>query len=1174
MKRFLLLFIVICVFCTNLSLTSFADEKDIAVENSDLTISEKYKDAEVIFHDDFEGKKEDSVDLTASVEKSRLDEEHGLSAKINSLSGDQYLGKCFDNALEDGIYGFIFDIYTENIQGDDPICILMKSADSILTDNSAKRVLRIYYGSSGKIIAPQRASSWMYDRDSVRPFESAKWHNIEIWYDTVLKEVRILVDNEELVLMHRLDFEDEIKGFSLIHRPSAKKEDALYIDNVYILKESKESCTALSPVHIAYETDDDIYGNNFFVDKPPVFNMSYTNRLNKKNNFKITYEAQSYDNLVFWQHESEVTLEPGETVSESIKIDKKYFDVCSLIIRVNSEGREFTQKIPFTYSNKNTNSPLNYYSGVAGHTDRGYGDFDIIAPILSYAGIGSVRQEVFRWSSDESSKGVYDFSEEQAHYLDTVEKYKLDYMHLFMGGNTMYTGSRNPNVIAHDEAGYKGIENYLAALMKFAKGRIKYVEIYNEYHNSNLSGEFYNDPAPLVEATKAAVKGVHSVSPEVMVVGIDEDPWGMYQTGMIPKYLEYGKGQKWFDGVSLHPYASTGKHWLNQQGEIYVSDLKKALDEYGYDRNTPMFYTEIGWNDVACNNDQRMRAIFTVGSMIASFAEQYNKVYYHYNMVDYPYYNDSAPGEATFGLMKAYNKESTEVPYLGKEVFVATAYFNELLTNAEPVGCIEGFDRNEFIAYRFKGRKSDDILSLINLSENEKNIGLRLDCESITVSDILGNESKIYGIDGVFSLQFKGNDVFYVKGNFDKAEFCDPVIVPESTEIRAVIGGTSKFRLTVPDAEKYEVEINKIVSIKDADVKLNNNTAEITIHALDEKRDGKILLQLKKGNKLYFSTYIDVNYLISGNITNLMLNDVAGNPTLWTVSFDVENIRSDMKISGTVNIPDFNFSVKLPTINPSETRRIMIPVPKIGNINELKSFKANINYTSGDSFDIDENFNYTFAEYTSAPPVIDGDLSEWQNDAATMYLNKSSQVQTFIAAQPWGGTDDLNALANLKYDEDYLYMAVDVVDDVFCQDNESNEMWAGDSLQFALAFDRTAVSLTEFAVGLCPDGNTYIYRHALEGDTGGFAGEGATALYTDGEAVVVRKDCHTYYEVRIPWNKTKVGGGKVYKGMQLCFSWIINDNDGEGRKGCLEYAGGIATSKSPKNAFWLKLSGK
>ena len=142
MKRFLLLFIVICVFCTNLSLTSFADEKDIAVENSDLTISEKYKDAEVIFHDDFEGKKEDSVDLTASVEKSRLDEEHGLSAKINSLNGDQYLGKCFDNALEDGIYGFIFDIYTENIQGDDPICILMKSADSILTDAKTMRCLR------------------------------------------------------------------------------------------------------------------------------------------------------------------------------------------------------------------------------------------------------------------------------------------------------------------------------------------------------------------------------------------------------------------------------------------------------------------------------------------------------------------------------------------------------------------------------------------------------------------------------------------------------------------------------------------------------------------------------------------------------------------------------------------------------------------------------------------------------------------------------------------------------------------------------------------------------------------------------------------------------------------------------------------------------------------------
>ena len=65
-------------------------------------------------------------------------------------------------------------------------------------------------------------------------------------------------------------------------------------------------------------------------------------------------------------------------------------------------------------------------------------------------------------------------------------------------------------------------------------------------------------------------------------------------------------------------------------------------------------------------------------------------------------------------------------------------------------------------------------------------------------------------------------------------------------------------------------------------------------------------------------------------------------------------------------------------------------------------------------------------------------------------------------------------------------------------------------------------------------------------------GAAASVLYTDGECAITRKDNTTTYEVSVPWSKLKFDGGEIKKGQIMGFTYLLNDNDGTGRKNWIE----------------------
>ena len=84
-----------------------------------------------------------------------------------------------------------------------------------------------------------------------------------------------------------------------------------------------------------------------------------------------------------------------------------------------------------------------------------------------------------------------------------------------------------------------------------------------------------------------------------------------------------------------------------------------------------------------------------------------------------------------------------------------------------------------------------------------------------------------------------------------------------------------------------------------------------------------------------------------------------------------------------------------------------------------------------------------------AAPVLDGDLSDWPVDAASIMLGADADA----APHPgkWAGAVDSSGEFRLAWDDDYLYFAADVVDDRLDQASATAaEPWQGDSDRIVL----------------------------------------------------------------------------------------------------------------------------
>jgi len=596
-----------------------------------------------------------------------------------------------------------------------------------------------------------------------------------------------------------------------------------------------------------------------------------------------------------------------------------------------------------------------------------------------------------------------------------------------------------------------------------------------------------------------------------------------------------------------------------------VEDYGASLSDY------EIWLTEMGLTLTDVDGDEEKQAKAHTRSYIYMDSIGYNDTYVAYDMAQDGI--DPKNREHMFGILKHHLYSPGKVGLAANDAFVQIAQMNYMLADAEHITTVHPDKDTDF--YVYDSNKFGEKVGVLWTRAESHQVSLYLGCEFVTVYDRYGNSNVVYGNNGIFT--FPADEfTYYIKGNFEKTEVVEQELVN--------VGATT---VNVAEGDVIEVKYNSDV-LSDIKADIGRLADNIKIINSDWQTSGKIVMRLPegagnhtylrlnflKGEKCVQTSEIRVNY--SERLTGTIDVKLADSKELnmWQGTISITNHSGEKTLNGyvTINSPEnYNGIKKIPTgpIPAGKTAEIVVNYDNLIK-KGIYNFDYDIFLNDGSKFEVKSSQDLTVAKKTSQPPVIDGLVGkdEW-NKQTYMHSEDPSQVKL----SNWGGTDDISGKTNIMWDDEYLYMLVVAQDNVHCNTNTNDAIWAGDSVQFGVVvapelevtvFGQRNLKFSELGMALTDDG-VQTWRWSSEDDTH------KIGAIENSECMVQRSGGQTIYELKLPWEQVVPAGYKVNPDRPLGFSMLINDNDGNGRRGWIEYASGIGAVKNTSLFTYMQL---
>ncbi len=787
-------------------------------------------------------------------------------------------------------------------------------------------------------------------------------------------------------------------------------------------------------------------------------------------------------------------------------------------------------------------------------TEFGWGDPVTTTELMRMNGMSYIREQ-YQWRNIEREKGILKMPEDALEKLRKISKSGMEVVYICSFTNPLYDEGRNPS---SDEA-IAAFARYCAYMAKTLKGISSHFEVWNEW---NLKGSQFNQsgepPETYAKLLKASYKAIKEADPNITVLGVATSEIDIEWTKSV---FDEG-GYDYLDAVSIHPYDWSGSFREYQLVED-VNELKSLMQQYGEEK--PIWMTEIGFTTAVGNYSQEEQAAKTVLMFAMIRAYDLCEVVTQYQFTDLA---DPERVNSCWGFVNRWD-DARLLPYGPKKIYLATAAMNEIFGKNTVFKNILT-DKRFYGVHFYNDNFKKDVLLLIS-GDGEKNKSYKLGCTTVELRDMYGNViSQICSDNGIYTFPV-GETPLYVIGNFNSFEESEikGAVECDTAEKNASVNDEVQFDFIKNSSRELTIDFEGTYGIE---VKENNgftdNKARLVLSIPNIKQEkAEVIISVKDnaGNIYYKQPHV-ITIEKPAAVSIASEQAVEGSKTHWRMRVTVKNMKNSAPISGTLKITDpeevaaMSYDRQFTGIAPGEEIAFLFNLPeRVVKKTINVSMKANLD--DGNEIEVKQILQFCSAVYTDKPPEIDGVMSVGEWTGSWIGAENKSDVKLI---ENWAGKEDLSVSSCMMWDEENFYFLGIVTDDIFSVNyspQEPSQMWKGDGMQFGID-DREFVNVevagkfTEIGIASVPGFGDTVYRSLSLYDLP------AGTVAEKAKASVKRYGAYTIYECAIPWSEIFYEGYIPDRTKKYRFSMLVNDNDGNSRRGWIEYCSGIGVSKN------------
>lgn len=751
--------------------------------------------------------------------------------------------------------------------------------------------------------------------------------------------------------------------------------------------------------------------------------------------------------------------------------------------------------------------------GAMTHMAQGW-DPDLLEP-LARAGVKNIRDEVY-WSNIELRKGEFAFPQRYDRYRAAAAGLGLVPLTPLTFNNRLYDNVPSlPDwrTAPWTQSGMDGYAHYASAVLGHYPGEIHAVEVWNEYNGGFALGPADGRPAVYRTMLKRAYAAVKAQDPHVTVLagGTIGVP-----IGWLRAVLEDG-GIDACDGVSVHPY---GYLYRPESLAGELENLRSLIRSLNNGRDKPIWVTEQGYFTIAPGEygnrnpvTEQDKANQLVRAWVLFLAHGVQKAFWYL-----------ARDDGTFGTMGLVGApDNPEGRYAPKPPIVAYATLIRALTGAQYARQDTDLSPD---AYSFVFREPSGPVRVMWAT---KPVDAALDSAlPLDVIDMQGVDHRVYPVAGKVHLHLSEAPLI-VRGAAGRiAEEPDRVAVPAAS----AAGSDAAVSLALAGLGASRASAGVL------EAAAQNGRARWSVPAAGDGGERWVPLEAFDGTRSVYYGVARMLLVAPLRIGLFPRLDADGMVHLDVINADVRRAYHLTRVEWTAGGASGSRALDI-LAAPGSTTTIDAPIKKPEPM-AIAAFHASISVDAAAPLTLDATVSD--CRLMRREIVADGDLSDWAGVPA-IDLSKCP-YQKLLADR--SGDADLSGAVQFAWNDKNLFVAADIIDDVFDQSHTGYDTWKGDNIQLGVS------TLAPWTGGDWPAPNQEI---GLSLTANGpelyrYGGQGLSGPLQSGKLVVRRAGTHTIYEAAIPWSELSPAGRPSQIGLGI----FVNDADGAGRKGYLQWA--------------------